>query len=367
VTTRADDVAVACFQRGWVIEELAHMLVAAFVECGSAVRFVPEANAMPDVAPRLVVLVGQGPEFEDLGWVRFGDETGGRPKVVFWGIDPLPPPGLPADVVERQLEVARLRERVHARGGSSKVVARVPKPLKALVRRVAAGPSPIADEVVSSDVPLFDARTFYRLHWIKEQVTHGRIDVVAGTNGAFVATLREQGIEAECEPVGYSPMMGRDEGRGRDIDVLFLGGVDVHRAARAQMVEQLRVDLSAVGLELFVPTESTFGAARSDLLNRAKTIVNLRSNAWHPELVRFTFAAACGTAIVTNLPITNTDPFVDGRDFLSAETTELAPVLLRVVSDGALRARVTRSAHELVTHELTMASTARRMLERVAS
>jgi hypothetical protein len=349
-----------------VIDELASMLAAAFVDCGCTAIFVSEASEMPQIPPRLVILLGQGPEFEDLGWLRAGEETVGRSTVVFWGIDPLPPPGLPPDVVQRQLEVARLRERVVSRGGTSKVLARVPKPLKALARRVAAGPSPIANEVVSSDVPLFDARAFYRLHWIKEHVARGTLDAVAGTNGAFVATLREQGIDADREPVGYSPMMGHDEGLDRDIDVLFLGGVDEHRAGRAQIVAELRADLGERDMELFVPTQPVFGAARSDLLNRAKTIVNLRSNAWHPELVRFTFAAACRTAIVTNLPISYTDPFLDGRDFVSAETGGLADVLHRVVTDEDLRNRIAGSAHDLVTRQVTMANTAHRMLDRIA-
>jgi hypothetical protein len=347
-----------------VIDEIARMLGAAFVECGCTAAFIPEASALPPVPPNLVVLVGQGPEFGDLEWLRPGDTT--RPTVIFWGIDPLPPPGLATDVVERQLEVAKLRERVLAREPSSKVLARVPKPLKALARRVAAGPSPIADEVVSADAPLFDARTFYRLYWIKEQLERGTVQAIAGTNGAFVATLQEQGIDADPEPVGYSPMMGHDENGERDVDVLFLGGVDEHRAARGRIVEALRTDLDTMGVHLVVPEHSVFGAARSALLNRTKAIVNLRSNAWHPELVRFVLASACGAAIVTNRPITYTEPFVEGHHFLAAETPDLAELLHRVVRDDGLRAGMARSARDLVTRDMTMAQTAQRMLERTA-
>jgi hypothetical protein len=365
VSSRVRDVAVACFLPGGVIDELAHMLVRSFEAVGVSASFVSDVDAIPSPGPHLVVLLGQGPEFGDLAWLRPDDRASGRRHVVFWGLDPLPPPGMAPDVVARQLEVARVRERMLGSGGGSKVLGHVPRPLKALARRVVAGRSPLADDT-RADVPAFDARTFYRLHWIKEHVERGDLQVVMGTNGAFVETLREQGIAAEREPVGFSPEMGHDEGRERDIDVLFLGSVDASRPTRARILSELRDDLSASGLDLVVPSGPVFGARRSELLNRSKIILNLRSNTWHPELIRFVLAAACGTAVVTDPPVTYMVPFVDGEHFVAADAPELAAVLRRLACDDPSRSRITRNAEELVMQHLQMVDTARRIVERAA-
>ena len=146
--------------------------------------------------------------------------------------------------------------------------------------------------------------------------------------------------------------------------MLFFGAVDASRPTRGRVLEELRRELVALDLDLVVPSEPVFGAKRSELLNRSKTILNLRSNTWHPELVRFVLAAACGTAIVTDPPASFTEPFVEGEHFLMAEIPDLAEVLHELSRNEPRRAHIARNATELVTRDLTMTAVARRMLER---
>jgi Glycosyl transferases group 1 len=94
------------------------------------------------------------------------------------------------------------------------------------------------------------------------------------------------------------------------------------------------------------------------LLNRSKVIVNLRSNGWHPELVRFVLAAACGTAIVSDLPANNSAPFVVGRDFLAVGDELLAAAIAEQVRNDDSRSALASSATALVHTELTMSRAA---------
>ena len=156
--------------------------------------------------------------------------------------------------------------------------------------------------------------------------------------------------------------MGRAEGLDRDIDALFLGSVGSARPERTARLGELRAALDERGIRLHVSDGDYFGEARARLLNRSKVIVNLRSNSWHPELVRFVLAAMCGTAIVSDLPGTDTDPFVSGRHFVAVEGDELANAITELVLDDARRSVLTLEALQLVQTELTMAHVAQEFL-----
>src|SRR4051794_16370263 len=129
------------------------------------------------------------------------------------------------------------------------------------------------------------------------------------------------------------------------------------------MISQVRDDLAASGIDLVVPSSPVFGARRSELLNRSKTILNLRSNTWHPELIRFVLAAACGTAVVTDPPVSYMEPFVADEHFAVGEIADLADVLRGLALDDRARSRITRNAADLVTQRMKMVDTAHRILE----
>ena len=130
------------------------------------------------------------------------------------------------------------------------------------------------------------------------------------------------------------------------------------------MISQVRDDLAASGIDLVIPSSQVFGARRSELLNRSKTILNLRSNTWHPELIRFVLAAACGTAVVTDPPVSYMEPFVADEHFAVGEI-QISPTCGLALDDRE-RSRITRNAAELVTQRMKMVDTAHRILEHAA-
>ena len=122
---------------------------------------------------------------------------------------------------------------------------------------------------------------FRRLRWIHENVMGGYIHHVLCTNQVGVDVLREHGIVATRMPVGYHSQMGHDEDQHRDLDVVFLGHLATMPAWAARLRE-LEIDLGRRRIGLTAAT-STVGAARAELLNRAKVVLDLPTNPWHPH------------------------------------------------------------------------------------
>jgi hypothetical protein len=250
----------------------------------------------------------------------------------------------------------------HAVGLKARVYRRVPSSAKRLVSRALVGRSPYRSGSARSDVPGFDVQTFYRLSWIKEQFEGRRLQGVVGTNSAVVAVLSEFGIPAWQIPVGYSESMGVDERRERDIDLVYLGNIGAARGDRASRLELVTRALTRRGLVVEIPTDARFGHARSELLNRAKVALNLRSNTWHPELIRFVLSAACGAAVVSDLPVDNCEPFEPGVHFVAARTEELSETVVDLVEQQDRREELVTHATALLTRELSMEHTVERFM-----
>lgn len=304
--------------------------------------------------PDIVVLFGQGPEFATLE-VPCTVPAGTRPKVVLWALDPLPPPGLPSSVVRWQLLLAatRLRLRGGAPAGRRTPLSWLRGHVKRGIRDVAAGSSPFADPARRARSGVTAAMWFLRLQWITRRVAAGWIDHVMGTNSAMVETLRERGIEAALMPVGYHPAMGRDEGLPRDFDAVFLGSLDSWVPARAERLRAISTGLATRGIEVNAQS-GLWGAERAAFLNRAKIIVNVRTNTWHPELIRFVLASACGVMIVSETPETYTEPFRAGTHFVAAPTSEIPDVVAHYLAHDSERQAMVDAAKELIAIHVTM-------------
>ena len=190
-------------------------------------------------------------------------------------------------------------------------------------------------------------------------VRRGLIDllmVISEDRREFLAGV---GIEAEVVPRGYHPSFGADLGGERDIDVLFLGALNVPRRRRIlQMLERAGLDVLARGSW----TDPRYwGAGRAALLNRAKIALNISRHPGQFSGDRFTVSMGNG-ALVVSEPVYRPAPFRPGEHYVEAPPRALAATISRLLADQKERRRIAANGHDFVTEELTMAHAAERVL-----
>ncbi len=235
-----------------------------------------------------------------------------RPRTLLWQTEPLPLP-----------KAAGVRlERLHARE-LAKIVLRDPR---------------------RSD-PRSNARAILRLH------RDGLPDVLVVSTRERQQFLAERGIASIFAPLGYGEYTGRDLGLTRDIDVLFLGELEIPR--RKRILRRLRasgVNVVALG-DWNDP--NLFGVARVELVNRAKILLNIPR---HPGLLsggRMLLGMA-NKALVVAEPIYEPEPYRPGVHYVSAELAEFPDVIAHYLAEDDARRAIVETAYEFVTTELTM-------------
>jgi hypothetical protein len=191
------------------------------------------------------------------------------------------------------------------------------------------------------------------------------IDLLVVSTPSRQAFLAERGICAPFVPLGYHTSHGRDLKRAqRDIDVLFLGALDVPR--RRRLIAQLRsagVRVEALGSW---HRKDTWGEARTELLNRTKIFLNIQRYPGEMSGLRMILAMA-NKAMVISEPIYLPGPYRPGEHWAEAGIEQMPEVIAYYLQHEAERQRLVEAGHELVMNQITLERSAGAILELVAS
>lgn len=244
-----------------------------------------------------------------------------RPWVIVWHTEPLPPPtaaGLPWP-------------RLH-------------------LREIA--------KILLRDVRATDVYTnYFRL---RRLVQKGLPDVLAVSTPGRREFLAERGIAAHWVPLGYHLSHGHDMGLLRDIDVLFLGALNIPR--RNRLMKYLRrngVNLVAVGSW---SDPAFWGESRTRLLNRVKIMLNLLRTPGELSGLRLILGMA-NKSLVISEPMYKPAPYVPGKHYVSSSIEEMPQVISYYLAHDDERERIVNEAYRFVTQEATMARSVTRILE----
>jgi hypothetical protein len=187
---------------------------------------------------------------------------------------------------------------------------------------------------------------------IRSLVRQGIPDLILASSQGRCEFLAERGIQSCRVPLAYHPLMGTDLGLTRDIDVLFLGALNVPR--RNRLLEQLRtrrVNLMAVG-DWFDP--AFWGEDRTRLLNRAKILVNFGRAPGELSGYRLLLGMA-NKALVISEPIYKPDPYIPGKHFVMTRVEEMPEMIEHYLRHETEREQILTEAYRFVTDELTLA------------
>jgi len=215
-------------------------------------------------------------------------------------------------------------------------------------------------------IVLRDARATdpYSNAWrLRRLAEHGLPDVLVVTSEAQREFLADAGIACEVAPIGYHPAQGNDLGLERDIDVLFLGALEVPRRKRAlRALTREGVGVQSAG-DWSDPRY--WGDDRVRLLNRARILLNVSRHPGQYSGERLVLGMA-NRALVVSEPIYRPEPFVPGEHFVAVGLDEMAGVVRHYVQHEHERDYLARRGHAFVTTELKMTQSVSRILDVLA-
>lgn len=208
--------------------------------------------------------------------------------------------------------------------------------------------------------------------WFRLSIEAARRGLLAfDINEHGAVAMRRAGVNAHRLPFGAVASMSAGEWPERDIDVLFMGSLDPRRgAAIASLAPALWSRHSELRLFPFdrpVHANSpgvVFGAAKHQLLRRARVLVNVhrdRTNDVSPgsepaayfEWVRMVEAMANGCVVVTESSEGH-QPLVAGTHFISATIESLCGAVEDALTNEPARREIAIAAQHAVTVDLAL-------------
>lgn len=242
------------------------------------------------------------------------NSTRKRPLVVIWHTEPLPPPKK----------------------------ARLPWP-RLNVREMG--------KILIRDARATDVYTnYFRL---RSLLRKGIPDLLIVSTPSRREFLAEKGIFSQWVPIGYFPCLGNNMNLFRDIEVLFLGTLDVPR--RERLIKQLcKKDIKLITMGNWFD-HTCWGENRTRLINRAKIFLNIHRLYGDLAGYRMILGMANKSLIVSE-PIYNSMPFVPGKHYISARIEEMPDVIDYYLNHEQEREYIANEAHRFVTHETSLES-----------
>ena len=294
---------------------------------------------------------------------------GQKPVTVLWQLEPLPPAELSLDGERIGLRATAFDWRRMPRAAQKALgyVAPLGKELARLGRRGLA--LAYSRQVIHEP----NHQGWVRYHvsnylaavsewrWIKPAHANGWLDHYFASTQPRVRFLRSRGISAEMLPVGYHRDWGRDLGANRDIDVLFLGSMG--RRRRGANLRWLQEELARRGRTLTFAV-GAYGAAREELLNRARIVLSLLRMPHDLAGIRVLMGMACGALVVSEY-CHDTDAYRPGEHFVMAELNQLPKVIDYYLEHEEERKTIAWQGHRFVTEELTLANLMHKMLRQI--
>lgn len=268
-----------------------------------------------------------------------------RPLLVHWNTENPPDLRLPWAVMKPISDARAWMDRLHESPNSRTQQLLKAPPLRAL------------------DTRLSKFRYVGEYHYTARR---GWLNVFAESSEIYADLHTRHGLPTRVVPWGTVPDWGADLKLERDIDVLWFGQRRSPR--RSRLLDRVRGELRARGIEMYVAdgVEKPFvhGAARTELLNRAKITLNLLPTWYdHAFPYRFHVAAVNRSMVLTEPMLRHCSLYEEGTHYVSAPIPQLAERLAYYVAQDGERRTITEQAYELVTTRMTMGHSVRALLK----
>ncbi len=316
----------------------------------------------------LVILVGDARRFtQSVGILRCCGEN--RPNVVLWQLESLPPVKMSNKARRIGLAIARCNRKNLPGPLSRAAQAVIPRCrdaqmlLRTALARSAGRELAKANPSYANVEPSILCHAMDRYYWFRRNYDPVWCDAVFASTPPRVEFLNDMGVPARYVPVGYHPIWGEQLDRKRDIDVLFFG--DAINRTRRSALEQIRGQFAAAGVQFVCVTESVYGRERTELLNRARIVLDIMRTPWEMPVLRLLMCASCGAMVVSNWT-GEPAPFDTGH-LAQVDTDEMAEAAVHYLKHEPEWQAIAGAAQAFVTRELTMQRSLESILETIGA
>jgi hypothetical protein len=193
----------------------------------------------------------------------------------------------------------------------------------------------------------------------------GILGIFADSSAVYADLHRRHGLPTTYFPWGATPSWYADMNSPRDIDVLWLGKRGTRR--RSTLLDRVRKELNRHGVDIYmadnVEHPFIFREERTAMMNRAKITLNITRTWYDDNFSRFSMAAPNHSLIVSEPMLPHCPEYQAGIHYVAAPIEELAPTILHFLAAEKERCAITDRAYTLVTEDLTLVNSVRRVME----
>ncbi len=290
-----------------------------------------------------------------------------RPAVIVWQIDPVPPPEFTVEAIR----IGGLMQKFNIKFRLGEKQGKLFKLFFPLSRELSKAARWLLSIKLEKQIQKIDEygilpsegsewnRLIERYLTFKKYFDMGLIDYSFTSGEAREKFFRSRGIDMTFVPFGYHPQFGRKLDLHRDIDVLFLGRINNKR--RNILIEKISHNLRKKSVS-FTIMEDIYGDARTELLNRAKIVLDIPRVPWETGGVRFLMAMSCG-ALVVSSTLKYPAPYEPGVHFVSCSEQNVTDSILYYLSNNAQRQKIIDNAYGFVTKDITVTKMMSKIME----
>lgn len=294
-----------------------------------------------------------------------------RPRIVLWHQQPLPPPVLTrrAGELGQRLLNGQWEDLLGRWASGLSRLLPASGRVRSMLQRLLA--LPVRQEferlggIEFGNVGWDDLCTiFAEAAWLSETFAEADpwIDVVACSTPTRAAFLRQCGIPARFVPLGFHAGWGELGSEDRDIDVLFVG--TCHSPNRRSLVPDVLRQLRDWGYKTCEADVFPCGRQRTELLQRARVVLNVLRFPWEFPGPRLFASAACGALCVSNEAVQN-EPFQPGLHFVRAPRTRMAESICSYLSNEEERRRRAARALQSFATDFPLSASLAKLLDPV--
>jgi hypothetical protein len=314
-----------------------------------------------------VVLIFSGMRYPNPSLETIGQLKTSRPKVILWQIDPVPPPEFTPEAEKTGVLIHKFSlNTVWGQKHGKKVKKYIPLShqfIKAAKWILSFKIEKQLEKIEGYSIMPSDGsewgRFMERYLTLKEYLDRGLIDFSFTSSIAREKFFISRGMPVKFVPLGYHPQLGRLLNLRRDKDVLFLGRINNTR-------RRVLIDKIARGLEKhsisFTIVDESYDETRTELLNRAKIILDIPRVPWETGGIRFLMAMSCG-ALVVSLNAKYTAPYEPDVHFVSCTEQNIIDSIRHYLSNPVKRQKIIDNAYELVTKNITATKMMAKVME----